>query len=107
MTPDQAYFQLSYLYLGQGKNGPAIEAARRSYEADPESKAYSRNLINILRQAASTEEELRLYAQIAKTADSPVLEIGYSPPSFALAGTLRQLNGSITTSHSIRRMEVP
>jgi tetratricopeptide (TPR) repeat protein len=78
LTPDQAYFELSYLYLGQGKKGPAIEAARRSYEADPESKTYSRNLINILRQAASTEEELRLYAHIAKTADSPVLEIGYS-----------------------------
>src|SRR5262245_3411605 len=78
LSADQAYFQLSYLYLGQGKRGPAIDAAREAYEADPESKAYSRNLINILRQAASTEEELRIYSRLARTTDSPVLEIGYS-----------------------------
>jgi tetratricopeptide (TPR) repeat protein len=77
LTPDQAYFQLSQLYLSQGKNQKAINNARRAYESDPESNTYARNLISILRAAGAPAEELRHYSQLAKTANSPALLIGY------------------------------
>ncbi|HKX30781.1 MAG TPA: tetratricopeptide repeat protein, partial [Blastocatellia bacterium] len=77
LSSDQAYFQLSQLYLGQGRNRAAIDAARRAYEADPESNANARNLINILRVAGTSEEELRIYSQLVKSANSPALLIGY------------------------------
>jgi tetratricopeptide (TPR) repeat protein len=77
LSPDQAYYQLSQLYLSKGRNQPAIDAARRAYEADPESNTYARNLISILRVAGTPADELRIYSQLAKTANSPALLIGY------------------------------
>jgi tetratricopeptide (TPR) repeat protein len=77
LTPDQAYFQLSQLYLINGKNQEAIDAARRAYEADPDSNSYARNLISILRVAGTSDEELRIYSQLSKFANSPALLIGY------------------------------
>jgi tetratricopeptide (TPR) repeat protein len=77
LTPDQAYFQLSQLYLSKGNNQLAINNARRAYESDPESNTYARNLIGILRAAGAPAEELRLYSQLVKTANSPALLIGY------------------------------
>jgi len=77
LMPDQAFYQLSQLYLAQGKNQQAVEAARRAYELDADSNVYSRNLISVLRMAGSGEDELRAYAQLVRTANSPTLQIGY------------------------------
>ncbi len=77
LAPDQAYFQLSQLYLLNGKNHQAIDAARRAYEADPDSNSYARNLISILRIAGTSADELRIYSQLVKLASSPALLIGY------------------------------
>jgi Flp pilus assembly protein TadD len=77
LSADQAFYQLSQLYLRQGKNQPAAISARRAYEADPESTSYARNLVTVLRLAGDIESELATYAQLAKTANSPALQIGY------------------------------
>ncbi|HEY7184577.1 MAG TPA: tetratricopeptide repeat protein [Blastocatellia bacterium] len=77
LSADQAYFQLSRLYLGRGKNGEAITAACRAYESNPESNDYARNLIGILRVAGSSEGELRVYRRLMKSAASPALMVGY------------------------------
>src|SRR5215470_20017151 len=47
LSADQAYYQLSRLYLNRGKNEDAILAAGRAYESNPESIDYARNLISI------------------------------------------------------------
>ena len=77
LSSDQAYYRLSQLYLSQGKNGEAISAARRAYESDPESNDYARNLIGILRVAGTSEEELRVYRRLMKSAASPALMVGF------------------------------
>lgn len=77
LASGQAYLQLSQIYLGKGKNQAAIEAARRGYESDPEASAYVRNLIVVLRAGGTSQDELRIYSQLAKTASSPALLIGY------------------------------
>lgn len=77
LTPDQAYYRLSQLYLSQGKGKEAIEAARRAYEANPDSNDYARNLISLLREAGTSAAELRIYGQLIKSAHSPTLLIGY------------------------------
>ncbi|MGH9751449.1 MAG: tetratricopeptide repeat protein [Blastocatellia bacterium] len=77
LSPDYAHYHLSRLYLGRGKNGEAILAARRAYESDPESNDYARNLISVLRVASASDEELRVYRRLMKSAVSPALLIGY------------------------------
>lgn len=77
LSGDQANYQLSQFYLQQGKHPQALTAARRAYEADPESNSYARNLITALRMAGNSENELEIYAQIEKSANSPTLQIGY------------------------------
>jgi tetratricopeptide (TPR) repeat protein len=77
LSADQAYYRLSRLYLSQGKNGEAISAASRAYESNPESNDYARNLIGILRVAARSDEELRVYRRLMKSSTSPALMIGY------------------------------
>ncbi|HZS07269.1 MAG TPA: tetratricopeptide repeat protein [Blastocatellia bacterium] len=77
LSGDRAYYQLSQLYLAQGKNAQALEAARRAYEMEPESPDYSSNLIRALRYSPTLEEELRVYVQLSKVADSPGLQVGY------------------------------
>lgn len=77
LTPDRAYYQLSQLYLSNNKNREAVEAARQAYEANPEAGDYARNLISILRVAGTSADELRIYNQLVKTANSPALLIGY------------------------------
>lgn len=78
LSPDQAWYQLSQLYQGQGKNPQAIEAARRAFEIDPESAVNLRNLINMLRLSSNGEEELQAYARLLRMFDSPMLHIGHS-----------------------------
>jgi len=77
LSPDRAYYQLSQLYLDKGKNREAIDAARQAYEANPEINDYARNLISILRVAGTSADEMRIYSQLVKTANSPALLIGY------------------------------
>lgn len=77
LTPDQAFAQLSEVYLSQGRPREALDAARRAYEFDPENREFGRNLVNTLRAATSSKEELKLYGRLTKTAPSPALEIGY------------------------------
>ncbi|MGH9836085.1 MAG: tetratricopeptide repeat protein [Blastocatellia bacterium] len=77
LSSDQAYYRLSRLYLSQSKNKEAISAAKRAYEANPESNDYARNLIGILRVAGTSVEELRIYSHLMKSAPSPALMIGY------------------------------
>jgi tetratricopeptide (TPR) repeat protein len=77
LSSDQAYYRLSQLYLSQGKNAEAISAARRAYESNPESNDYARNLIGILRVAGTSDEELRVYKRLMKSAASPALMVGY------------------------------
>jgi tetratricopeptide (TPR) repeat protein len=77
LSADHAYHQLAEIYLAQGKFREAIEAARRAYEMEPESPEYGSNLIRTLRYAPTLEEELQIYAQLSRTADSPALQIGY------------------------------
>jgi tetratricopeptide (TPR) repeat protein len=78
LSPDQAHYRLSRLYLSRGKNGEAILAARRAYESNPESNDYARNLISVLRLAGSSDEELRVYRRLMKSSASPALMLGYS-----------------------------
>src|SRR5262249_42451564 len=80
LTSDQAYYRLSQLYLGQGKNREAILAARRAYESDPESNDYARNLISVLRVAGTSAEELRVYRRLIKSPARPAPLVGYGPP---------------------------
>ncbi|MCI0338762.1 MAG: tetratricopeptide repeat protein [Acidobacteria bacterium] len=77
LSSDQAYFQLSQLYLSQGKNQQAVDAARRAYESNPESNTHVRNLISILRTAGTSVDELRVYSQLVRSVASPALLIGY------------------------------
>jgi len=77
LSADQAYYQLSRLYLSRGKNGEAILSASRAYESNPESNDYARNLIGILRVAGSSGEELRVYRRLMKSSASPSLMVGY------------------------------
>lgn len=77
LTPDRAYYLLSQLYLSQNRNSEAIDAARRAYEMNPEVGDYARNLISILRVAGTSADEMRIYAHLSKSADSPSLLIGY------------------------------
>ncbi|MDX2032965.1 MAG: tetratricopeptide repeat protein [Blastocatellia bacterium] len=79
LSSDQAWYRLSTLYLSQNRNREAVDAARRAYEANPESSDYVRNLIGILRVAGTSAEELRAYAQLMKSVGSPSLLIGYGP----------------------------
>ncbi len=77
LSPDRAYYQLSQLYLSQGKNREAISAARRAYEMNPDDNDYGRNLIGILRVAGTSDEEVRTLGQLFKTANSSGLLLGY------------------------------
>ncbi|MEK7830589.1 MAG: tetratricopeptide repeat protein [Acidobacteriota bacterium] len=80
LTPDRAYYQLSQIYLGQSRTPEApkaVDAARRAYEMNPEVGDYARNLISILRVAGNSADETRILGQLFKTANSPVLLIGY------------------------------
>ncbi|HEX5085044.1 MAG TPA: tetratricopeptide repeat protein [Blastocatellia bacterium] len=77
LSSDQAYYQLSRLYLSSGKNAEAILAACRAYESNPESNDYARNLIRILRAAGANGEELRVYKRLMKSSASPALMVGY------------------------------
>jgi tetratricopeptide (TPR) repeat protein len=77
LAPDQAYYQLSQLYLSRGKNQKAMEAARLAYESNQESNAYARNLISVLRTAGTSDDELRIYSQLVKTFFNPAVLIGY------------------------------
>ncbi|MBK8314358.1 MAG: tetratricopeptide repeat protein [Acidobacteria bacterium] len=53
LASEQAWFQLSDIYLGRGKYQQAVDAARRAYEANPESDEYARNLVSILMSQAA------------------------------------------------------
>ncbi len=77
LAPDQTYFQLSQLYLSQGKNPQAIDAAKHAFELDPDSTVNARSLMNILRLSASSEEELTSYSKLIKRTGSPLLQVGY------------------------------
>lgn len=78
LTPDRAYYQLSQLYLDQNRNREAIDSARQAYESNPENSDYARNLISILRVAGNSGDEMRIYNQLSRTANSPALLIGYA-----------------------------
>jgi tetratricopeptide (TPR) repeat protein len=78
LTPDRAYYQLSQLYLDQNRNREAIDSARQAYESNPENSDYARNLISILRVAGSSADEMRIYNQVLRTANSPALLIGFA-----------------------------
>jgi len=78
LTPDRAYYQLSQLYLDQNRNREAIDSARQAYESNPENSDYARNLISILRVAGNSSDEMRIYNQLSRTANSPALLIGYA-----------------------------
>jgi tetratricopeptide (TPR) repeat protein len=77
LTPDQAFAQLSQVYLSQGKEQAALDAARRAYEFNPENGSYAGNLIGILSDVQTVEQSLKTYAQLSQTAPSAALEIGY------------------------------
>ena len=77
LSPDRAYYQLSQLYLSQGKNREAISAARRAYEMNPDDNDYSRNLVGILRVAGTSGDEVRILGQLFKSANSSGLLLGY------------------------------
>ncbi|HWQ31997.1 MAG TPA: tetratricopeptide repeat protein [Blastocatellia bacterium] len=77
LSAERAYHQLSQLYLALGRTKEAIDAARRAYEMEPESPEYASNLIRILRRAPTIADELQIYAQLSRTADTPPLQIGY------------------------------
>jgi tetratricopeptide (TPR) repeat protein len=78
LVPDRAYYQLSQLYLDHNRNREAIDAARQAYESNPEASDYARNLISILRVAGTSADEMRIYNQLVKTANSPALMAGYA-----------------------------
>lgn len=77
LTPDQAFYQLSQLYLSQGRSRDSLEAARRAYEFDPENNEYGSNLISTLQRTTRIEEELKFYARLSRTTPSLTLDIGY------------------------------
>lgn len=77
LASEQAWFQLSDIYLGRGKYQQAVDAARRAYEANPESDEYARNLVSTLMSASGAIDELKIYRQLIKSLNSPGLMIGY------------------------------
>lgn len=77
LTPEQAYYRLSQLYLRQGQGREAIAAARRAYEASPDANDYARNLISLLREAGTTADELRSYGQLLRSTLTPTLLLGH------------------------------
>jgi tetratricopeptide (TPR) repeat protein len=77
LSSDQAFYQLSQIYLSRGKSQKAIDAARMAYESNPDSNAFARNLINVLRTAGTSEDELRVYSQLVKSFFNPAVLIGY------------------------------
>lgn len=78
IATEQAWYQLSQLYLAQGKHPQAIEAARRAFEGDPDSAVNARNLMNMLRLSSNGEEEVQTYYRLLKRFDTPLLQVGYS-----------------------------
>jgi tetratricopeptide (TPR) repeat protein len=77
LSTDQAYYELSMLHRKMGHYDEALVAAKKAFELDPSSAVFSRNLIALLRQSGNIKEELRTYAQLSVTSDSPALQIGY------------------------------
>jgi tetratricopeptide (TPR) repeat protein len=78
IDPDQAWYQLSQLYVAQGKPAQAIEAARRAFEGDPDSAVNARHLTNMLRLSRTGEDELQMYYRLLKRYNLPILHVGYS-----------------------------
>jgi tetratricopeptide (TPR) repeat protein len=78
LAGEQAWYQLSQLYLAQGKHAQAIEAARRAFEGDPDSAVNARHLMNMLRLSSNGEEELQAYYRLLKRYNLPLLQVGYS-----------------------------
>lgn len=77
LSADQAWYELSQIYRQSQRPEDALKAARRAYEMNPDSPMYARNLIGTMRQSVDIGEELRIYAHLSRTADSPALQIGY------------------------------
>lgn len=75
---DRAWFKLSLLYLLRGRNEDALTAARRAYEADPESDSYADNLFEVIGWVSSREEEVRLLRQLFGSDASPSMAIRYA-----------------------------
>jgi tetratricopeptide (TPR) repeat protein len=77
LSQDQAFYELSTLHRKSGRNDEALSAGKKAFELDPSSAVYSRNLIGLLRESGNIKEELRTFAQLSQTTDSPGLQIGY------------------------------
>lgn len=77
-TEDQAWFKLSLLYLQRGSLERALGAARRAFEADPDSEPYERNLFGLLALIPSREEEVLALRQISGMPGRPRLVLRYA-----------------------------
>lgn len=77
LSTDRAYYQLAQLYLANGNQTRAIEASRRAYELEPEINEYATGLIRTLRYAPAIADELSVYEQLSRSADTPALQVGY------------------------------
>jgi len=77
-TPDQAWFKLSLLYLRRGRYESALGAARRAYEAEPESESYEEHLFELLGLAPSREAEVQGIRQVIEVAGQPRLRLRYA-----------------------------
>ena len=77
-TEDQAWYKLSLLYLRRGSFDAALGAARRAYEADPDTEAYESNLWRLLELIPSREEEVRILRQLSGAAGRPRLTLRYA-----------------------------
>jgi tetratricopeptide (TPR) repeat protein len=77
LSPAQAHYRLSPLYLQAGRKAEALSSARRAYESDPSSVEYASNLVAILAASDSVATELAVYAQLTRGGAPPVLQLGY------------------------------
>jgi tetratricopeptide (TPR) repeat protein len=77
-TEDRAWFKLSLLYLLRGRSELALAAARRAYEADPQSDSYADNLFEVIGWVSSREEEVRILRRLFEGAGSPPIAIRYA-----------------------------
>lgn len=89
LAPEQAWYQLSGLYLERGRTAQAVDAARRAYEANTESADYARNLVGVLTAAGPAVDELRIYRQLIRSANSPPIALGFGS-ALVRAGRYRE-----------------
>ncbi len=77
LSTEQAFYRLSTIYLRRGRTAEALSAARRAYDGNPDEEEYGSNLVSVLSEALSLDEELQAYDQLMSGTPAGVMLLGY------------------------------